>query len=141
MGNVQGLATGALVRSEVGGVPVLYAWDVFAPDEARGDQGACGVTRDPVHAVAEVRGSLRGLPQGAWGTVRKVTTSLSGEVRYLDLGVVGGARRTRRGVSWVACDPALLPSLVVVCGVVSVSMVGAVLLTGRRRRYAGRHRY
>jgi hypothetical protein len=111
MGNLLPFVSAAFTLSATSGRPVLYTWDVHSPAGAIVDQGACGVTSEPRDAVAELHGALRGLPRGSYGTVRKVTTSLSGEVRYLDLGKLGDARRTRQGVSWVTHQPALSPSL------------------------------
>jgi hypothetical protein len=107
MGNLSPFAP--LRGSRVGG-PVLYAWDVHTPQEPNGP-GACGVTWDRDNAVKGLSGALTTFPHGTYGTVRKVTPSLFGDVTYQDLGMLGDARRTGRGVSWVAHDPTLSSSL------------------------------
>jgi hypothetical protein len=109
MANVSPFGT-VLVPSAVRGRPVLYAWDVHVPTETHARQGACGVSHQWACAVNELRNALMAMPPGIYGTVRKVTTSLSGDVRYLDLGVVGDGTRGRKGVSWVAYDPAFSPA-------------------------------
>ncbi|MFB4304626.1 hypothetical protein [Actinomadura sp. GTD37] len=72
--------------------PQLYAWDV-------GD-GQSGVTDDFAAAITCVDLALRGASAGVCGAIRLVTVSVYGMSEYIELGVVGEARRDDGGVVW-----------------------------------------
>lgn len=72
-----------------GETPRMYAWDV--------EDGHAGVTDDLDAAVAHVDLALRGADPGVCGAIRLVTVSLFGKSEYVELGVVGQARREGDG--------------------------------------------
>ncbi|WP_111830862.1 hypothetical protein [Actinomadura madurae] len=72
--------------------PQMYAWDV--------GNGQSGVTDDMDAAIANVELALRGASTGVRGAVRLVTVSMCGRSEYIDLGIVGEARRGDGGVLW-----------------------------------------
>ncbi|NVI86944.1 hypothetical protein [Actinomadura sp. BRA 177] len=73
-------------------VPQMYAWDV--------EDGQAGVTDDMDAAITNVDLALRGAATGVCGAIRVVTVSMYGNSEYIDLGVVGKARRDEGGVVW-----------------------------------------
>ncbi|WP_433465894.1 hypothetical protein [Spirillospora sp. CA-128828] len=72
--------------------PQMYAWDV--------ENGRSGVTDDMDAAITYVDLALRGATAGVCGAIRLVTVSTYGKSEYIDLGVVGEARRDVGGVFW-----------------------------------------
>ncbi|MCP9951659.1 hypothetical protein [Actinomadura madurae] len=70
----------------------MYAWDV--------EDGQAGVTDDMDAAITHVDLALRGASTGVRGAIRLVTVSMYGRSEYIDLGIVGEARRGDGGVLW-----------------------------------------
>ncbi|GAA4238519.1 hypothetical protein GCM10022254_54810 [Actinomadura meridiana] len=73
--------------------PTLYAWDI--------ESGEGGVTDDLDAAVTNVDRALRGAVAGAGARIRMVVVSTYGTSEYIELGVVGEARREGGGVVWM----------------------------------------
>ncbi|WP_433475828.1 hypothetical protein ACQPZP_01610 [Spirillospora sp. CA-142024] len=76
--------------------PQMYAWDV--------ENGQSGVTDDMGAAITYVDLALREATTGVCGAIRLVTVSTYGKSEYIDLGVVGEARRDGGGVLWTSCS-------------------------------------
>ncbi len=70
----------------------MYAWDI--------EDGQGGVTDDMTAAIGYVDLALGGAATGVCGAIRLVTVSMYGQSEYIDLGVIGRARRDDGGVMW-----------------------------------------